>query len=57
MENFRSSAKKTAASPAANQGPGNMWKFYTEDSPGIKVILEKKNCFSKFWFKSISQPF
>merc|ERR1711973_242983 len=33
----QSSAKKTAASPAANQGPGNMWKFYTEDSPGIKV--------------------
>ena len=22
-----------------------MWKFYTEDSPGIKVIREKKNCF------------
>merc|ERR1712233_28299 len=33
----QSSAKKTTTSPTPNQGPGNMWKFYTEDSPGIKV--------------------
>merc|ERR1712228_530906 len=29
---------KTTTNPSGNQmGPGNMWKFYTEDSPGIKV--------------------
>jgi protein transport protein SEC61 subunit beta len=37
--NFKFSAPKKAASisPAAGNQPGGMWKFYTEDSPGIKV--------------------
>ena len=34
-----STAKKATANPAAQRGASDMWKFYTEDSPGIKVIL------------------
>ena len=34
-----STAKKATANPAAQRGASDMWKFYTEDSPGIKVIV------------------
>merc|ERR1712189_158891 len=29
--------KKITTNPSGQMGAGNMWKFYTEDSPGIKV--------------------
>lgn len=32
-----SSSSSTAAARPARQTSGGMWKFYTDDSPGIKV--------------------
>jgi len=35
--NARPAAKKATVNPTGQRGAGDMWKFYTEDSPGIKV--------------------
>ena len=36
-----SAAKKATVNPTGQRGAGDMWKFYTEDSPGIKVRSSK----------------
>jgi protein transport protein SEC61 subunit beta len=37
LRNRKSSSKPTTNTTAVRQNDNSMWKFYTEDSPGIKV--------------------
>ena len=37
-----SAAKKATVNPTGQRGAGDMWKFYTEDSPGIKVSSSRR---------------
>lgn len=44
--NFLSYRKGTSSAPArrtTGSSPQNMWRFYTEDSPGIKVYVSLTN--------------